>query len=170
MTRTPPPDPTAVRISSPAQHRALAHPLRHRVLLALGRQPATISQLAVILDSGKGTIAYHLRVLRDAGLVRVAELKQVRGGTEVYYRRTAPIQVDAYDPAGTQALLHAVSEEMTASPRDPLVLLRSVRLTDAQAEQLSATLTALVAEVADGEPEAPRHTLMITMYQADPAG
>jgi hypothetical protein len=122
-----------------------------------------------MLDSGKGTIAHHLRVLRDAGLVRVAELKQVRGGTEVYYRRTASIQVDAYDPAGAQALLHAVSQEMTASPRDPLVLLRNVRLTDAQAAQLSATLTALVAEIADAEPDAPRHTLMITMYQANPS-
>lgn len=42
-----------------------------------------------MLDSGKGTVAYHLRVLRDAGPVRVAELRQVRGGTEVHCRGTA---------------------------------------------------------------------------------
>jgi hypothetical protein len=35
---------------------------------------------------------------------------------------------------------------------------------------LSATFTALVAEIADAEPDVPRHTLMITMYQANPSG
>jgi DNA-binding transcriptional ArsR family regulator len=144
--------------------KALAHPLRHRILLALTGRSATISQLSVALRSGKGTIAFHLRVLRDAGLVRVAELRQVRGGTEVHYRRTGGIRVDAYDPAGAHALLRAVGEEMADSPSDPLVLLRTVRLTDAQARQLADALGALLA----GQPEGDgaRHTVLVTMVRA----
>ena len=73
-------------ISAPEQYRALGHPLRHRLIFALGQRPATISQLA---GSNKGNIAHHLKVLREAGLVTVVETRQVRGGTEQYYQRTA---------------------------------------------------------------------------------
>jgi DNA-binding transcriptional ArsR family regulator len=148
----------------PVQFKALAHPLRHRILLALTGRSGTISQLSVALRSGKGTIAFHLRVLRDAGLVRVAELRQVRGGTEVHYRRTGEIRVDAFDPAGTHALLEAVGQEMADSPDDPLVLLRTVRLTDAQARQLGEALTALLAGQPEGE--GARHTVLVTMVRA----
>lgn len=156
-------------ISAPVRHRALAHPLRHRILLALTGRSATVSQLAAGLRSGKGTIAFHLRVLRDARLVRVSELRQVRGGTEVHYRRTGGVRVDAFDPAGANALLQAVGQEMADSPTDPLVLLRTVQLTEAQARRLGESLTALVADLPDGAGD--RHTVLVTMIQAaEPGG
>jgi hypothetical protein len=82
----------------------------------------------------------------------------------VHYRRTGGIRVDAFDPAGTHALLRAVGDEMADSPDDPLVLLRTVRLTDAQARQLGETLSALLA----GQPEGDgaRHTVLVTMVRA----
>src|SRR5215470_16930925 len=73
-------------VSSPAQFKALGHPMRHRLLFALGRDEATISQLATMLGSNKGNIAHHLKVLVDAGLVQPAGTRKVRGGTEQYYR------------------------------------------------------------------------------------
>ena len=60
----------AARIATPEQFRALGHPMRHRLLLALGQGEATISQLAAALGSNKGNIAHHLKVLTAAGLVR----------------------------------------------------------------------------------------------------
>ena len=39
--------------SSPEQLKALAHPLRQRLLYALGERPATISQLAVAFAAQK---------------------------------------------------------------------------------------------------------------------
>src|SRR5262249_45579772 len=74
-------------ISSPAQFKALGHPMRHRLLFALGREDATISQLATMLGSNKGNIAHHLKVLVDAGLVQPTGTRKVRGGTEQYYSR-----------------------------------------------------------------------------------
>lgn len=50
--------------------RALAHPLRLRLLGALRLQgPATATELARLLDSNSGQTSYHLRKLADAGLI-----------------------------------------------------------------------------------------------------
>ncbi len=79
-----------LEISAPAQYKALGHPLRHRIVFALGQQAATISQLAKALGQRKGNIAYHLGVLQAAHLVDIVETRQVRGGTEHYYLRVTP--------------------------------------------------------------------------------
>lgn len=50
--------------------RALAHPLRSRLLAQLRvHGPATATQLAHALDSNSGATSYHLRKLDDAGLI-----------------------------------------------------------------------------------------------------
>lgn len=50
--------------------RALAHPLRLRLLAALRlRGPATATGLARQLDSNSGQTSYHLRKLAEAGLI-----------------------------------------------------------------------------------------------------
>ena len=60
-------DGEVARISTAAQFKALGHPMRHRLLLALGQGQATISQLAAALGSNKGNIAHHLKVLDGRG-------------------------------------------------------------------------------------------------------
>ena len=87
VSREPPDE--QLTVTSAEQYRALGHPLRHRLLFALGQHPATISQLAVVLGRHKGNIAHHLKVLRQAGRGAVTETRQVRGGTEQYYQRSA---------------------------------------------------------------------------------
>jgi DNA-binding transcriptional ArsR family regulator len=53
-----------------AQLRALAHPLRARLLGALRfHGPATATQLAARLGTNSGATSYHLRQLADVGLV-----------------------------------------------------------------------------------------------------
>lgn len=53
-----------------AQLRALAHPLRSRLLGALRfHGPATATQLAARLGTNSGATSYHLRQLADVGLV-----------------------------------------------------------------------------------------------------
>src|SRR5918999_3158166 len=99
-------------ISSPAQFKAMGHPLRQRLLFLLG-EPATISQLASRLGIAKGSIAHHLKVLRDAGMVEVSETRQVRGGTEQYYRRSAArMDIATKAPAPTAAMLDGFGQEL----------------------------------------------------------
>jgi DNA-binding transcriptional ArsR family regulator len=162
----PPPLDDLLEVSTATQYKALAHPFRQRLLFALGQHPATISQLAVALSGQKGNVAHHLKVLREAGMVRVVGTRQVRGGTEQYYQRTARrLSVAGPAAAPTAAMLGAVAEEIVAADDEPLLVLRHLRLTAAQAERLNATLSELVAGAEDADNDAPRYGLLVSLYR-----
>src|SRR5215471_11202273 len=153
-------------ISSPAQFKALGHPMRHRLLFALGREDATISQLAAMLGSNKGNIAHHLKVLVDAGLVEPTGTRKVRGGTEQYYRRA--IRGLSYDDARiTETAFQALAAEIAAAQPDPFLILRTLRLTPEHAEELTAVLHDLADRV-DDDDDQPRYGLLLGLYR--PAG
>ncbi|GAA4256779.1 hypothetical protein GCM10022255_070980 [Dactylosporangium darangshiense] len=50
----------------------------------------SVEHLAAALGAAKGTVGYHMRILLEAGLVRIAHARTVRGGTEQYFEPTAP--------------------------------------------------------------------------------
>ncbi|MGW0661014.1 ArsR/SmtB family transcription factor [Streptodolium elevatio] len=163
----PPPE-DVLEIGAPEQFAALAHPLRQRLLFALGHQPATVSRLAAQLDAKKGNVAHHLKVLREAGLVHIAETRQVRGGTEQYFQRTARHMVVAEpQAAGTAAMLAAFAQELERSPAETLRL-RHLRLSPAQARALGETLTNLVDEAEEGGADQPLHGVLVALYQQAP--
>jgi DNA-binding transcriptional ArsR family regulator len=156
-----------LEISTPAHFKALAHPLRHRILFALSQRPATISQLAPALGERKGTIAHHVGVLREAGMVRVGETRQVRGGTEQYYERTAR-RLSASGPEATGhtgAMFAAVAAEIDNAEGDPLVMLRHVRLNQEQADRLAATLEELSDGAVDAGDGQPQYGIVVSLYQ-----
>jgi len=156
-----------LEISTAEQFRALGHPLRHRLLFALGQEAATISQLATTIGTAKGNIAHHLGVLRDAGMVRVVETRQVRGGTEQYYRRTAKMLnfTGEGERANTAVALQAVSAELQSATDQPMLNLRNIRLTEAQAEELRARLSAFVSELEDAGPGEARYGVVVSVYR-----
>lgn len=78
----------AVVVSSSAQLKAIANTTRSDILNLLSERAATVSQLADVLETPKGTVGYHAKVLEDAGLIRVVRTNQVRAMTEKYYGRT----------------------------------------------------------------------------------
>ncbi|WNI25983.1 winged helix-turn-helix domain-containing protein [Streptomyces sp. ITFR-16] len=168
----PPPPEDVLEVGAPEQFAALAHPLRQRLLFSLGHRPATVRQLAARLDAKKGNVAHHLKVLREAGLVRIAETRQVRGGTEQYFQRAARHMLVA-DPraAGTAAMLAAVAQELDRSPAEHHLTLRHLHLGPAQAKALGETLAALVDEAEEGAEDQPVHGVLVALYQqAPPAG
>lgn len=149
--------------TSPEAHRALANPMRHRLLMALRGEPATISQLARRLDVRKGSVAHHLKVLVAAGMARPSESRQVRGGTEQYYELAIGAVRGPDDPEATAAMLSAVATSVAADP-DPLLHLRHVRLSAAQAAALRAELERIVEEV-PSEPDAPTYGVLVSLYR-----
>jgi DNA-binding transcriptional ArsR family regulator len=167
VTAADQPSADLLTVSSPEQYRALGHPLRHRLLFALGRSPATISQLAAALGSHKGNIAHHLKVLREAGMVAVVATRQVRGGTEQYYQRTARRFhfVGEESAAQTAVMLQAVADEIATATAEPVLVLRNVRLTAAQAERLASTLTELADGLDDAPAGEPRYGLLLGLYR-----
>jgi DNA-binding transcriptional ArsR family regulator len=156
-----------LEVSSAEQFKALGHPLRHRLLFALGQEAATISQLATALDTRKGNIAHHLGVLRDAGMVRVVETRQVRGGTEQYYRRSARIFdfVGEGRRANTGVALQAVAADLEGSTGEPLLNLRNLRLTERQATELMDKLDRLLDSLEDAGPGEARYGVLAAVYR-----
>jgi DNA-binding transcriptional ArsR family regulator len=156
----------------PQQVRALTHPLRNRILFALGSDGATVSQLSTRLRTNKGNVAHHLGVLERAGLVRRAHTRQVRGGTEQYFTRVARrLRVPGRGGEGhTAALLQAVAEEVDRSPTETLLNLRRVRLTRPQAAALVAHLERVVDELPDAGPAEATFGVLVSVFQSGPTG
>jgi DNA-binding transcriptional ArsR family regulator len=78
-----------VVVTAPAQLRALADPLRTVLLDLLYERAATVTEMAQAVDRPKSTVAYHVNLLVDAGLLRVVRTRRVRAIEERYYGRIA---------------------------------------------------------------------------------
>jgi DNA-binding transcriptional ArsR family regulator len=72
-----------------AQVRALADPLRLRILGALARMPRTTKQVADLLGEKPTKLYHHVEALERVGLIRLTETRPNRGTVEKYYRAVA---------------------------------------------------------------------------------
>lgn len=70
---------------------AMFDPFRGTLLQLLLERAASIQELAAAVRRPKGTVAYHVRLLADAGLLKVVRTHAVRGQQERFYGRTARI-------------------------------------------------------------------------------
>jgi hypothetical protein len=68
--------------------RLLGQPIRLRILVALGSDTLSPSELDQRLDIGLGTLAYHVGVLRNDGILMLVETRASRGALESFYRLT----------------------------------------------------------------------------------
>lgn len=80
-----------LELTDAAQYRALFEQTRQQIVSLLLERAATTSELAEVLGKPKGTVGHHLKVLADAGLVRVVRTKRVRALEAKYYGRTARV-------------------------------------------------------------------------------
>ncbi len=73
--------------------RALAHPLRARILSALEQRTASPRELADELEAPLGNVSYHVRRLLDLELIRLVRETPRRGAIEHHYEATDGIRV-----------------------------------------------------------------------------
>lgn len=76
-------------LTTPAQVKAISNPLRTTILHLLHERAATVTELAAAVGRPKSTVAHHVNVLTEAGLLRVVRTRRVRAIDERYYGRTA---------------------------------------------------------------------------------
>jgi ArsR family transcriptional regulator, arsenate/arsenite/antimonite-responsive transcriptional repressor / arsenate reductase (thioredoxin) len=70
--------------SSPPRFLRLAgHPLRWRLLSELARSDRRVGELCELADQGQSLVSYHLRQLRDGGLVSLR--RSAADGRDTYY-------------------------------------------------------------------------------------
>lgn len=61
----------------------------------------------------------------------------------------------------------AIADEIAVAAPDPLLVLRHLRLTAAQAESITATLSALAHETPDAGPGQARYGMLLGLYCQD---
>ena len=149
-----------LEVRRPDQFRAVGDPTRQRIISLLSERAATTSQLAEALGQPKGSVGHHLKVLEEAGLIRVARSRQVRAITEKDYGRTARFfelmhgEGDlAREP--TLHLLRQVMNEYVAPgseewPAD-VITLRHARIPASRAEDFTRRLQEVADEFTDLE-------------------
>jgi DNA-binding transcriptional ArsR family regulator len=98
MFDSPSPTPTSVRPGSETSEariaKALAHPLRARILQRLGERVSSPADLAEELGMPLGVVAYHVRMLREYECVELVRTEPRRGALQHFYRATARPKLD----------------------------------------------------------------------------
>jgi DNA-binding transcriptional ArsR family regulator len=115
-------------ISDTMPLRAMADPLRSTILDLLLERAATVGELAAALKRPKSTVAHHVNVLLDSGLLRVVRTRRVRAIDERYYGRVARTLYigaltrpeDRQVATAVNGLAEAVAESAAAHAADDL--------------------------------------------------
>jgi len=105
-------------IDDPRLVKALAHPIRVRIMGLLERGSATPKAMADELGMPLGNVSYHVRMLRDFGFVELERTRIVRGAVEHRYRATSRPRITAAAWAQLPAI---VREAFDAAFLDRLV-------------------------------------------------
>jgi DNA-binding transcriptional ArsR family regulator len=163
-------------VTAPHQLRAIADPLRGMILDLLLERAATVSELAEAVNRPKSTLAHHVKVLVDAGMVRVVRTRQVRAIEERFYGRTARnYQVgrvrpeDVTPPPWPNELADAADESMPAYLADKMrALRRHVPISSERAAEFWERVIALMDDFSqlprDGDTP---HVFVVSLYPAD---
>jgi DNA-binding transcriptional ArsR family regulator len=146
-----------VEVTTPAQLRAMADPLRATILDLLLERAATVAELAAAVQRPKSTVAHHVNVLVEAGMLRVVRTRRVRAIDERYYGRTARVfyvgvvNRPGEDPTTVHAnaLSVAATESVPAHEADQLrTILRHARIPAQRAAEFWDRVDALTREFA----------------------
>lgn len=129
-------------VSSPAELHAMADPLRSTILDLLLERAASVTELAAAVGRPKSTMAHHVNVLVDAGMLRVVRTRRVRAIDERFYGRTARVFYIGVTPVGDpdyparNDLAIAADESAPAARADTLrAISRYVRIPEERAAE-----------------------------------
>jgi DNA-binding transcriptional ArsR family regulator len=144
-----------IALTQPAQVKALGHPLRNTILGLLHERAATVTELATALGRPKSTVAHHVKVLAEAGLVQVVRTRRVRAIEERFYGRTARMFYVAVEegPDGERMPRDFNDFEVAARESADAYLdgklwgfIRHARISEEQASEFWERMAELVAE------------------------
>ena len=142
-------------LTRPSQVKAISHPLRTTILGLLHERAATVSELAIALERPKSTVAHHVKVLAEAGLVQVVRTRRVRAIEERFYGRAARMFYVPVEPSAEGDDLpldfndfEVAARESSAAFRDGKLwgFIRHARISEAQASDFWKRMAELVAE------------------------
>jgi DNA-binding transcriptional ArsR family regulator len=142
-------------LTEPSQVKAISHPLRTTILSLLHERAATVTELAVAVERPKSTVAHHVKVLSETGLVQVVRTRRVRAIEERFYGRTARMfyvgverRPDGDDLPRDFNDFEVAAQESGAAYRDGKLwgFIRHARISEAQVSEFWERMAELVAE------------------------
>jgi predicted ArsR family transcriptional regulator len=149
------------RAATAEEARALAHPLRLRILRLCLDQARTNKQLADRLGENPATVLHHVRTLERTGFLAAEEPRAgPRGSRERPYRATGKswtLDVRESGAVSSSSMLLAVVDafraEVLESPPDGIVhnTRMALRLLPEDREELQRRVTAIVEEFMERE-------------------
>lgn len=168
--------PDRLVVTEPRQLQAMSHPLRTTILDLLLERAATVSELASAVGRPKSTVAHHVGVLLEAGMLRVVRSRRIRAIDERFYGRTArtfyvgAVSPEAVNPPPwTNDLAEAAAESTAAYLSDTMrSIRRHARITPERAGEFWARVDQLVAEFTQLPREGDSvHGLVVGLYPTD---
>src|SRR5437588_6586636 len=149
-----------VKLGDLSALRAIADPLRVRILDLLGQRPMSVKALAAELELPRNKLHYHVNVLERHGLIAVAEVRLVGSSPERRYVPTGRTFEARHVPmppgvaSGLASRLETAAREVEARLRANAHGRTSIgqsqmRISEAQHEELISRLRALIDEYAD---------------------
>lgn len=76
--------------------KALAHPLRVRILTVLNDRVASPNELRKLLEEGLSQVSYHIKVLKDFEMIEMVKTEPRRGAVEHFYRAKSKVFVPSW--------------------------------------------------------------------------
>jgi DNA-binding transcriptional ArsR family regulator len=141
-----------VRADTSARMKALGDTLRLTILDLVLERAMTVTELAARLRRPKGSVAYHVKVLVEAGLLQVVRTQKVRAIDERYYGRVARTIVFEHSPGEIPFLEEMVSEIELELPDDQATggfTYRHARISRARADEYIERLYQITLEFID---------------------
>ena len=152
--------------------RAVANPLRLRILRLCLHEELTNKELADQLGRDPGSLHHHVRMLVDTGFLESTGVRtSASGALEKPYRATGKSwTIDVADPSGaTQAglaMIDALRAEILDAEDDTLISRLGPRLSQASADELRQRLEALVEEYATrDDPDGDLYGLFVVLHK-----
>lgn len=158
-------------LRTPEQVWAVGNLARFRILGVLSERAATVTQLAEHSGLAKGSVSHHLKVLADAGLIRLVRTQKARGGTQRYWGRVARgFEVAAENPAyhDRSLWLRTVADDLAAAAPDTgqSLTVQRLRLSADNYQFLSDRIAALVLDIQERQdPDGDWTNLTVALFR-----
>jgi DNA-binding transcriptional ArsR family regulator len=139
-----------IALDTPERLKAVAEPVRALILDLVLERGMSVTDLAARIGKPKGTLAHHVGVLLDAGLLKVVRVRKVRAVEERFYGRVARTMVfPDSDHDELPFVAEATAEanfELMAQDCPGGFTLRHARLPREVAEEWNARMQAIALE------------------------
>jgi hypothetical protein len=162
-------------VTSTRELKAMFDPFRGTLLQLLLERAASVQELATAVQRPKSTVAYHVCLLADAGMLKVVRTRTIRGQEERFYGRTSRLfGVGRITPEQMELIPNPMAEwAAETAPAHAEDRLRAIKryawIDDADADEFYDRVLQLVNEFSQlpSRDRGKAHAFMVAFYPTE---